>query len=129
MNRKNILIIRFSALGDLVTFEPMFRLIRESFKDANIIFLTSKLGESLYKDINYFDRLIVCKGVVDQIKALKENKFEIIFNLQCTKKSHYVTLFLNKKILINRDSNLFQKIFGFKRRAKSFETMLLESEV
>ena len=35
----NILIIRFSSLGDLVTLEPTFRAIRYFYKDSKISFL------------------------------------------------------------------------------------------
>lgn len=126
---KNILIIRLSALGDLITFEPIFRIMRDFHKDAKITFLTSSIGKELYEDTGYFDDIVLFKTVNKSVKELKNKKFETILNLQCTSASHFVTLCLNKENLVNRNSNLFQKLFGVKREAKTFETMLLQSYV
>ena len=37
----NILVIRFSSLGDLVTLEPTFRAIKHFYNDSKISFLTT----------------------------------------------------------------------------------------
>ncbi len=125
----NILVIRFSALGDLVTREPTFRAIKHFFPNATITFLTSSIGKALYEDSAYFDEIIVYNGFFDTLKKLKIRKYEIIFNIQCTKLSHYIVLFLNKNILINKSYSLFQKIFKIKSKTKSLKDMLIKANV
>ncbi|MDX1296142.1 MAG: hypothetical protein R3302_07735, partial [Sulfurimonadaceae bacterium] len=66
-----ILIIRFTSLGDLVTLEPTFRMIRHFFNDAEITFLTTGVGKGLFADTDYFDRYVIHKGVFPSISALR----------------------------------------------------------
>jgi len=120
----NILIIRFSALGDLVTREPTFRAIRYFFPDAHITFLTSGVGKGLYEDSLYFDKILVYKSYIETIKILREKKYDIVFNIQCTKLSHYVVFFLRKITLINKSHSFFQKLFKLKAQTKSLHVML-----
>lgn len=120
----NILIIRFSALGDLVTREPTFRAIRYFFPNAHITFLTSEIGKGLYEDSTYFDKILVYKSYIETIKILREKKYDIIFNIQCTKLSHYLVFFLKKTTLINKSHSFFQKFFKLKALTKSLKMML-----
>lgn len=125
----NILIIRFSALGDLVTLEPTFRAIRHFYPDANITFLTTGIGKGLYEDTNYFDDFIIDKGVFAKIKKARKKSYNIIFNLQCNKPSHIITLFLNKKLLINKSYTMMQKFLGLKADEYDIKTMMIKSGV
>jgi len=125
----NILIIRFSSLGDLVTLEPTFRAMRHFFKNDHITFLTSNIGKSLYEDTPYFDNFIVKKTFFQTITEFKDLSFDIVFNIQCTKPSHYLSFFINKKQNINKSSNLIQKIFNIKAPPKSIYSLLLEAHI
>lgn len=120
----NILIVRFSSLGDLVTLEPVFRAIRYFFKDANIYLLTTNVGKSLYEDSDYFDEFVIHKSIFKSIKSLKAISFDLVFNLQCNKPSHYVTLFVKKKKLINISHSIYHKLLGIKAKAKNPKEML-----
>ena len=97
----NILVIRFSSLGDLVTLEPTFRAIKHFYNDSKISFLTTGVGKALYQDTDYFDEYIMHKGVISSIKQLKSIQFDLIINLQCNKPSHYISLFLKKELIVN----------------------------
>lgn len=119
-----ILIIRFSALGDLVTLEPTFRAFRYFFPDAHIAFLTSSLGKGLYEDTLYFDEYIIHTSFFKTVSTLKPQSFDLVFNLQCNKPSHYLSFFINKKIIINKSFNLWQKLFKIKVHAKDAKEML-----
>lgn len=124
-----ILIIRFTALGDLVTLEPTFRAFRHFFKDAKITFLTSSFGKGLYEDSNYFDDYVVHKNFLTTVKRLRKEHFDIVINLQCNKPSHYINLFLHKNKTINKSFTLFQKIFHIKTHSKNIQEMLLCANV
>jgi len=121
----NILIIRFSSLGDLVTLEPTFRAIRHFYKDAKITFLTTSIGKGLYEDSDYFDKYIVYKNFFNTIKQIPKDKFDFVINLQCNKPSHYINLFIKKDKTINKSFSLFQKIFKIKTHSKSPKELLV----
>lgn len=125
----NILIIRFSALGDLVTLEPTFRAIRHFFPDANITFITSGIGKGLYADTLYFNNFIIHTNTFQTLKQIQEKKFDIVYNLHCNSLSHFLNIFINKKKTTNIAANLFQKILGIKIKAKELEQLLRESGI
>ena len=120
----NILVIRFSSLGDLVTLEPTFRAIKYFFNDSKIFFLTTGVGKGLYQDTNYFDEYILHKGVFSSIKQLKNTKFDLIINLQCNKPSLYVSAFLKKDLLVNKSHSLGQKLLGIKGKSKTIKEII-----
>jgi len=121
----NILIIRFTSLGDLVTLEPTFRAIRHFYKDAHITFVTTGAGKGLYEDSLYFDEYILHVGILKTVKAIPNKKFDLVINLQCNKPSHYISLSLQKDKIVNKSFNFFQKIFGIKTRSKSLDELLM----
>jgi ADP-heptose:LPS heptosyltransferase len=120
----NILIIRFSALGDLVTLEPTFRAFRHFFSNAHITFLTSSIGKGLYEDTPYFDEFIIHKNFLETLKQIRMKHYDLVINLQCSKPSHYLNLFVHKQKTINKSFNLFQKIFKIKTHSKNAYEML-----
>jgi ADP-heptose:LPS heptosyltransferase len=120
----NILVIRFSSLGDLVTLEPTFRAIRYFFPKDKIFFLTTGVGKGLYQDSNYFDEYILHKGIFSSVNELKNNKYDLVINLQGNKPSHYVAMCLNKQIIVNKSYTFFQKIFGLKAKSKTIKEII-----
>jgi len=124
MNKINILIIRFTSLGDLVTLEPILRAIKYFNPNAHITFLTSGIGKGLYSDTDYFDEYIVHKSFLSTVSNLKDKKFHTVINLQCNKPSHYINFFVNKKHTINKSYNFFQKLFHIKTPSKNMQEIL-----
>lgn len=125
----NILVIRFTALGDLVTLEPTFRAMRYFFKNDQITLLTSNIGKSLYEDTSYFDDFIVKTTFLHTIKELRTSSFDIVFNLQCNKPSHYLNLFIKKRQTINKSSNLLQRLLNIKASPKNIYSLLFEASI
>lgn len=123
----NISVIRFSALGDLVTLEPMFRSIRHFYPNANIEFVTSALGKGLYGDTNYFDKYIVYKDIKSMIVELKDKKYDIVFNLHCNSLSHRIVYSIKKDKVVNSAANLLQKLLFVKVKVKPIEITLEKS--
>ena len=121
----NILIIRFSSLGDLVTLEPTFRAIRHFYKKDHITFITTGIGKGLYQDSDYFDDYIIHTNLFDTIKSIPKKRFDLVINLQCNKPSHYINLFLKKNKTVNKSFNLIQKILKIKTHSKSPEELLV----
>lgn len=122
----NILIIRFSALGDLVTMEPLFRAIRHFYPDAHIDFWTSGIGRGLYVDTFYFDDYVCDLNFFQALTKLRQKSYDIVFNLQCNRRSHMTLLCLKSGIVVNKSYNLYQKFFRLKPIEKDI-TMILQA--
>lgn len=125
----NILVIRFTALGDLISLEPVFRSFRYFYKYAKIDFLTSAIGKGLYEDSSYFDAFIVEKSLTEQIMQVRKKHYDVIFNLQCTRPSHIATLLAKKDRLIDKSYTILQKFLNFKADEYDMEKMLIKSGV
>ena len=123
-NIKNILVIRFSSLGDLITLEPTFRAFRHFYPQDHITFLTTQVGFELFKDSNYFDDYIIDNGLFKNIHKMKNEKFDIIFNVQNNKPSLILASLLNSKLIINKSYSILDKLFCRKPIVKTFLEML-----
>ncbi|MEA1915492.1 MAG: glycosyltransferase family 9 protein [Campylobacterota bacterium] len=125
----NILVIRFSALGDLVTLEPMFRAIRYFYPNAKIDFITSGLGKGLFCDTNYFDEYIVHKSFISSVQSLRSKHYDLVFNLHCNSLSHLLILLCSKTKVINSAATLWQKLRGKKVPVKPIIETLLKTTI
>lgn len=121
---KNILVIRFSSLGDLVTLEFTFRAIRFFFPEYNIIFLTSPIGVELYKDSTYFNEYFLYENLLKTTFKLRKKTFDIVINLQNNKPSLIIAASLQKRLLINKSYSLMDKLFFRKPLVKSTQNLL-----
>lgn len=117
-----ILIIRFSALGDLVTLEPSFRAFRYFFKDAEISLLTTSIGKALYEDSSYFDKYIIHKNFFKTINQVPA--YDLIINMQCNKPSHLLSFFIKKNHLINRSFSFLEKLLHLPSYTKETREIL-----
>lgn len=94
---KNILIIKPSALGDIVHTLPVLDIIRQTWKDAKISWFVRAEFADLLRDNPAIDELIIFKRkqlgrfwykkdafkeFVSLIKTLREGKFDIVFDFQ-----------------------------------------------
>lgn len=120
-----ILVIRFSSLGDLVTLEPTFRALRHFHRADRITFITSQIGKELYEDTAYFDRIVVEHGdrrghLLRRVRALRAalggQRFAVVYHLQTSRFSHLLTLLLRKDRVIHIAASGWQKLFSIKLR-------------
>lgn len=115
----NILVIRFTSLGDLVTLELAFRAIRHFFPQAKITFLTSGIGKGLYGDSGYFDECIVFNRSYRAVWGeLRGVKFDTVFNLQSNRPSHMLMMGIKSERILNSSSSWWQKFLGIKAKTK-----------
>ncbi len=87
---KKILIIKWSALGDIILITPALRVIREHFPEAKIFLLTKKEYQDLLKPLHYIDSFIdfeksEWKGLIPE---LKKESFDLSIDFQNTWLSH-----------------------------------------
>jgi len=123
---RRILVIRFSALGDLVTLEPVLRACRSLFAGDRITFLTSSLGKELYE--NYFDEVITTrvpkkKRIAAAARVARELResgpFDLVVDLQCGTFSHLVGLMTRKELAVYRATPPLKRLLGMKSPGSS----------
>jgi len=117
---KNILVIRFSSLGDLVTQDIAYRAFRYFYPKAHIVFLTSSTGRSLYSESNYFDEYIVYDrtNFINTIKLLGKYEFDIVFNSQCSSTSYFLEFFIKSALTLHQSGEWWQKLLRIKTKTK-----------
>ena len=126
-NINKILIIKHGSLGDIVfALEAMFS-IRNHFKNSNIILLTEKKFKNFFEKSKYFDEIIFDDraGLFNSLKILNiliKQKFDLVIDLQNSKRSNLYNFFLRylSKSLIN--SNRFNANFKYFVKPKGMES-------
>ncbi|MFH1189438.1 MAG: lipopolysaccharide heptosyltransferase II [Candidatus Omnitrophota bacterium] len=97
VKRQNILVIKLSAIGDVILSVPSLRAIRAKFPDAKIKVLTSLASRDVLDGCPYIDDRIICdfsgkhkglKGFRRLAEELRKESFEIVIDLQNNRKSH-----------------------------------------
>lgn len=93
----NILVIKISAIGDVILSVPSLRAIRAKFPNANIKVLVGIEAREVLDNCPYINGRIVCdfKGVHEGIsgiwrlaRELQKDYFDIVIDLQNNRKSH-----------------------------------------
>ncbi|MBL7765745.1 MAG: glycosyltransferase family 9 protein [Chitinophagaceae bacterium] len=93
----NILIIRFSSIGDIVLTTPVIRCLRSRFPQAKIHYLTKKKFESVLKNNPYIDRIFLLEGDIQplMLELLKE-KYDYVIDLHHNLRTRYVKTLLRQ---------------------------------
>ena len=109
---KHIVIIRLSALGDIVHTLPAFELLRKSFPYSKISWIAEPVGARLLENVTGIDNLIVLdlkqKGFLNKLKEIKrlrsiygkQEPFDLILDFQGLLKSAVLAWLLKGKISV-----------------------------
>ena len=96
LNPRKILVIRFSALGDLVLTTPIFRELKRVFTDAKITLLTSSGLGSVLDNNPHIDHVIrhnrneSREHLQALIQKLRKEKFELIYDAHRSLRSIWI---------------------------------------
>jgi len=99
---KNILIIRFSALGDLVLLTPIFRELKRFFPDTKITLLTASGTGSVLKNNPHIDHFILHKRKETYselnilIKNLHKKNYDLVYDAHRSLRSIWILWNLTK---------------------------------
>ena len=94
---QNILVIKMSAIGDVILAVPSLKAIRAKFPNANIKVLVGVQSREVLDRCPYINDVIVCDlkgkdkgipGLWRLAKELQKNYFDIVIDLQNNRKSH-----------------------------------------
>ena len=101
LDRKNVLVVKISAIGDVILSVPSLRAIRGKFPAANIKVLVGLEAREVLYGCPYIDDRIVCdfrgkhKGLFGLWRLgseLRKECFETVIDLQNNRKSHVLSL-------------------------------------
>ncbi|MBL7068436.1 MAG: lipopolysaccharide heptosyltransferase II [Candidatus Omnitrophica bacterium] len=94
---RNILVIKVSALGDVILSMPSLGAIRSKYPNATIKVLVGLESRQVFKGCPYIDEVIVCdfKGRDRSMKSLwrlgallRNSNFDMVIDLQNNRRSH-----------------------------------------
>ena len=99
MSIKNVLIIKLSAIGDVIHALPVSHAIKETYPDAHITWVVEPPAYDLLTNNPYIDEIILfrkkefkswkgfCKNFPDFSAKLREKKYDVVLDLQGLAKS------------------------------------------
>jgi lipopolysaccharide heptosyltransferase II len=116
----NILIIRFSSIGDIVLTNPVVRFLREHFPGARIDFLTKKKYAELLRWNAALSNVILFEEGDDLgalRKKIRETRYDLIVDLHNSLRSIFLRTFSGaRKVKVFRKHALKRLLLvGFKR--------------
>lgn len=112
----NILVIKISAIGDVILSVPSLRSIRAKYKDAVIKVLVGLQSREALDRCPYINDRIVCdfkgrdkgfKGLWRLSGELRKNSFDIVIDLQNNKKSHMLAFLSMAPLRYGYDNKKF----------------------
>jgi lipopolysaccharide heptosyltransferase II len=98
--KKNILVIKFGAIGDVILIVPSLRLLRNNFPDAHISVLIGPDSKHILKNCPYIDELILydrkgrdkgLKGLLKTAGVLRRRNFDMSVDFQNNRTSHVIS--------------------------------------
>lgn len=123
---KNILIIRFSSLGDVVISTALIAGVRLKYKDANIYVVTKDGYVDVFKNNPNIKTIFsVGKlGLFDVFRELRKIKFDYIFDIHSNLRSYILGLFLKSNKIIHYKKEVLSRrmLVWFKKKISDFKT-------
>ncbi len=93
---KHYLIIRLSALGDILLTTPIIRCLKKQQPDCKISFLIKEKNQSILKSNPYIDHIIIFKGKLNEtLKEIRQSNVEFIIDLHNNLRSSIIKQQLN----------------------------------
>jgi len=102
VNTKKVLVIKLSAIGDVILSVPSLRAIRNKYTDAKIKVLVGGASKDVLKKCPYIDEIIVYDykgydkgigGFLRKSSFLRKMNFDISIDLQNNRRSHLMAAF------------------------------------
>ncbi|MBF0510780.1 MAG: GT4 family glycosyltransferase PelF [Candidatus Omnitrophica bacterium] len=98
MKSTKILIIKMTALGDVILSTAAFKAIRHQFPDAQIVCLTSPLARPVVDTCPFINEVVTCdpqdksfKSICQKAQELRHYHFDKVIDLQNNRISHWLS--------------------------------------
>lgn len=129
LDSRNILVIKLTALGDVVLITAALKALRATFPNARIHCLTSPEGSSVLQRCPYINNVIIFDGEHKNLKSewelgrdLRGYRFDEVIDLQNNRFSHMIAFLSFAKTTIGYDNGKFA--FLLSRRIKNDAPLL-----
>jgi len=113
-----ILVIQTASLGDVILSTPLLEKLNFLYPDAAIDFLLKKGNEGLFTSHPYLHNLLIWnkstdkyKQLIHLLKIIRNEKYDLIVNLQRFSTTGFLTAFSNAKTTIGFNKNPFSFLF------------------
>ncbi len=132
LQRKKILVIRFSSLGDVVLTTALFPNLRHLWPDAEINVLTNEAYAAIFDNNPFVDHVWVMnpdKQSFSQLtKEIRQRNYDVIIDLQVNPKSWLIRLVSGPPVVVTVDKCTWARrgLILFKRKNKSLERSVRE---
>lgn len=102
----NILVIRYSAIGDVVLSIPAFRALRTSFPNARISLIVNPICQEIVAECPFLDEVIIYdkqgmhKGLLPYLRfvgGVRKRKFDLVIDLQNNLRSSLISYLTGAK--------------------------------
>jgi heptosyltransferase-2 len=111
-NKKKILVIRLSSLGDVVLSTVVFRNIKEKYPDSRVCVLVKEEFVDVFKVNPYLDEIIAFSkedGLIAKIKQIRKERFDIVIDLHHNIRSNIITFFSGAKKTTRYKKDIFAR--------------------
>ena len=117
---QNILVIRFSSLGDIVLATPLLRALRARFPSAHIDFIVRKEYAELVKynpnltKCYEFDTTAGFSGLQKLKKRLRTERYDLVIDIHNSIRSRYLRIWLDAQEVVLINKRMFARIMFVK---------------
>jgi lipopolysaccharide heptosyltransferase II len=124
---KKILIIRMSSIGDIVLSTSFLKSVKQKYPNAEIHFLIKKEFAELVKNhplinnIISFDKKLGIRGLFSLGKLLRNNDYDVIFDIHSVFRTRVLSLFLRRNLFKQIRKPRFRRFMLFYTHQNYFE--------
>ncbi len=104
--KKRILVIKLSALGDVILITPSLRALRQKYPNAWISVLVGRKSRKMIRNCPYVDDVIAFddtakprfQTLLKTVRSLAKEDFDMVVDFQNNRLSHFLSFFSGAKI-------------------------------
>lgn len=96
LENPNILVIRFSSLGDIILTTPVYKNLKNHWPNCRITVAVKEKYASILEGNIFVDQLLILKNdesVFSFVRRVKKQKFDILIDLHNNFRSNFISLF------------------------------------
>ncbi|MDD5132323.1 MAG: glycosyltransferase family 9 protein [bacterium] len=127
---KNILVVRFSSLGDVVLTTPVFAALRQALPQAKITILTKNQYQDIFANNPNIDEILTLErqeNLANLISRVRRNKYDLILDLHSNLRSHILGFAAGTKV-IHYDKQSFNRyaLLHFKQGNQALQKSVVQ---
>ena len=125
LKQKRILVIKLSAVGDVILSIPSIRALRQKFPEAWISVLVGRKSRKIIRNCPYVNDTIVYEdalgenrymGTFKMASLLAKEDFDIVVDLQNNKISHLISYFCGARVRAGHDNHKWSFLLNKKTK-------------